>query len=266
MAQPAGTWASGPAYEAYVGRWSRAVAARFVPSLAAPGAAAWVDVGCGTGVLTAAVLQHAEPSSVLGVDASPAFLEVAAATIPDPRARFEVADAAALPADDGALDVLVSGLVLNFLPDRPAALAEWRRVLRPGGILGLYVWDYAGEMQLMRHLWDAATELDPAASDLDEGRRSGFCRPEPLRELARIAGFDGVQVDAIDVPTVFRDFDDYWSPFLGGTGPAPAYVTGLPPDARDRLRERLAARLPRVADGSIPLTARAWAVRARRPG
>jgi SAM-dependent methyltransferase len=265
MAQPGGTWASGTAYEAYVGRWSRGVAARFLPALAAPRNAAWVDVGCGTGVLTAAVLEHGEPASVLGVDASPAFLRVAAASIDDPRARFEVGDAAALPVDADTIDVVVSGLVLNFLPDRPAALAEWRRVLRPGGILGLYVWDYAGEMQLMRHLWDAAAALDPAAADLDEGRRSSFCRPEPLRELTRSAGFEGVQVDAIDVPTVFRDFDDYWSPFLAGTGPAPAYVAGLRPDARERLRARLAAQVPRAPDGSIPLRARAWVVRARRP-
>jgi hypothetical protein len=147
-----------------------------------------------------------------------------------------------------------------------AALAEWWRVLCPGGLLGVYVWDYAGEMQLMRRLWDAAVELDPAAAELDEGRRSAFCRPGALEELAEGAGFTEVRVDAIDVPTVFRDFDDYWTPFLGGTGPAPAYVTGLAPDARERLRALLDQRLPRRADGSIPMVARAWAMRARRPG
>jgi ubiquinone/menaquinone biosynthesis C-methylase UbiE len=266
VTQSTDTWASGLAYEAYVGRWSRKVAAAFVPTLEAPTRGVWVDVGCGTGALTAAVLDHMKPVSVLGVDASPAFVQVAAERITDPRVRFEVGDAAALPVENGTVDALVSGLVLNFLPDRPAALAEWLRVLCPGGILGCYVWDYAGEMQLMRHLWDAATALDPAAAELDEGHRSAFCRPEPLRRLAEEAGFAGVRVEAIDVPTVFGDFDDYWTPFLAGTGPAPAYVSGLAPENRERLRALLDQRLPRQPDGTIALVARAWVLRGRRPG
>ena len=266
MTKSAGPWGGGAAYESYVGRWSRAVAARFVPSLDAPRGQRWVDVGCGTGVLTAAVVEHADPATVLGIDASTAFVQLARERVNDARVRFEVGDAADLPLAAGAVGGVVSGLVLNFLPDAAAAVAEWRRVLSPGGLLGVYVWDYAGEMQLMRRLWDAAAELDPAAADLDEGRRSPLCRPEPLRELVDGAGFADVQVEAIDVPTVFRDFGDYWTPFLAGTGAAPAYVAGLAPTARDRLRALLAARLPRGEGGTIPLTARAWAVRARRPG
>ncbi len=241
------------------------MAARFVPALEAPTRGVWVDVGCGTGVLTGAVLQHTQPAAVLAVDASAAFIQMAAEQLPDPRVRFEVGDAAGLPVETDTADAVVSGLVLNFLPDPAAAFAEWRRVLCPGGVLGIYVWDYAGEMQLMRQLWDAAADLDPAAAELDEGRRSAFCRPEPLREMTEDAGFGDVRVEAIDVPTVFRDFDDYWTPFLGGTGPAPAYVGGLEPDARERLRALLDERLPREADGTISLVARAWAVRALRP-
>ena len=266
MPEAGGTWGSGSAYDAYVGRWSRAGADRVVPWLVAPTLGGWVDVGCGTGALTAAVLAHASPVSVLGVDASPAFVRTAAERIRDPRARFDVGDAARLPVESGTVDALVSGLVLNFLPDRPAALAEWRRLLCPRGVLGFYVWDYAGEMQLMRHLWDAAAALDPAAAERDEGRRSAFCRPQQLRDLVERAGFGNVRVDPIDVPTLFRDFDDYWTPFLGGTGPAPAYVAGLEPEARERLRALLEQRLPRAADGTIPLVARAWAVRSNCPG
>src|SRR4051794_36484284 len=192
-----GTWSSGAAYEAYIGRWSRAVAARFVPALAAPARGNWVDVGCGTGVLTAAVLEHARPSSVLGVDASAAFVRTASDRVGDPRVRFEVGDAATLPVGGGTMDAVVSGLVLNFLPDAAAALAEWRRVLRPGGVLGLYVWDYAGDMQLMRRLWDAAAELDRAAAGLDEGRLFTVCAPGPLQRLSEEAGFVEVRVEAI---------------------------------------------------------------------
>ena len=266
MVETGATWRSGAAYEAYVGRWSRAVAARFVPSLGAPEGSAWLDIGCGTGVVTAAVLEHAAPASVLGVDASAAFVAVASGQVTDPRARFSVGDAAALPVGDGGCDAVVSGLVLNFLPDRAAALLEWSRVLRPGGVLGLYVWDYAGGMQFMRWLWDAAADLDPAVAELDEGRRFAFCRPGPLRALTGGAGFTDVEVDPVDVPTVFRDFDDLWTPFLGGTGPAPAYVSALDPESRERLRALLDQRLPRGEGGTIPLVARAWSVRGRRPG
>lgn len=261
MIEPTGAWNSASAYDAYVGRWSREVATRFVPALDAPTLGVWVDVGCGTGALTEAVLHHSQPAAVVGIDTSPAFVQVAAEQIRDPRVRFDVGDAADLPVEADTVDVVVSGLVLNFLPDRAAALAEWWRVLCPGGLLGVYVWDYAGEMQLMRRLWDAAVELDPAAAELDEGRRSAFCRPGALEELAEGAGFTEVRVDAIDVPTVFRDFDDYWTPFLGGQGPAPKYAMSLSEQARVALRERIRARLPYAADGSIPLVARAWAAR-----
>jgi SAM-dependent methyltransferase len=221
-------------------------------------------VGCGTGVVSGAVLEEAAPRVLVGVDRSAAFLAAAADRVRDPRACFVAGDAAALPVGDGTADAVVSGLVLNFLPDPRAALAEWRRVLRPGGVLGLYVWDYAEGMQLMRVLWDAATELDPAAADLDEGRRSLWCRPGPLQRLTEAAGFDGVDVEAVNVPTVFRDLDDYWAPFLGGTGPAPAYVSGLAPDAREELRALVARRLPRRPDGSVPMVARAWLVLGHR--
>jgi SAM-dependent methyltransferase len=153
--------------------------------------------------------------------------------------------------------------VLNFVPDPPAALAELRRVTRPGGIVAGYVWDYADGMQLMRRFWDAAADLDPAARDLDEGLRFPLCRPAPLRALFAGAGLADVVVEEIVVPTVFADFDDYWTPFLGGTGPAPAYAVSLPEVDRAVLRESLRSGLPTEPDGSIHLTARAWSVRGR---
>ena len=151
--------------------------------------------------------------------------------------------------------------MLNFVPEPSAAVAEMARVARPGATVALYVWDYAGRMELMRHFWDVAGELDPRAVELDEGRRSPVCRPEPLAHLLRQAGLGDVAGRAIDVPTVFRDFDDYWTPFLGGQAPAPRYCMSLDEDARQVMRERLRARLPVRPDGSIALVARAWAVR-----
>jgi SAM-dependent methyltransferase len=256
-------WESGQAYERYVGRWSRRVAERFLAWLAIPPGARWLDVGCGTGALSRTILERAAPAQVVGVDPSEGFVTFARSRVADDRLRFEIGDAAELPLADASVDVAISGLVLNFVPDHGRALREKARVVRPGGTVALYVWDYAGEMQLMRHFWDAAGELDPKARELDEGARFPICGPDPLAELFRAAGLGAVATDAIDVPTVFRDFDDYWTPFLGGQGPAPGYCMALPERPRERLREALAARLPIAPDGTIRLIARAWAVRGR---
>jgi hypothetical protein len=129
-----------------------------------------------------------------------------------------------------------------------------------------YVWDYAGGMQMLRHFWDAASEVDAAAAAVEEGRRFALCRPEPLADLWHGAGLPAATVAAIDVPTVFAGFDDYWRPFLGGQGPAPGFVAALPEDRRAALRELLRSRLPTQDDGSIRLTARAWAVQGVKGG
>lgn len=259
------TWAAGDLYEPYVGRWSRLVARDFLDWLAVPPGRNWLDVGCGTGALSQTILQRAQPRSVKGIDPSAGFVAHAAAHVVDPRAAFEVADAQSLPLEAAAFDAAVSGLVLNFVPNPATAVAEMRRVVRRGGIVAAYVWDYADGMQLMRHFWDAAAALDPAAAKLDEGVRFPLCREAPMAALLESAGLDRIETRAIDVPTRFRDFDDYWNPFLGGQGPAPTYAMSLAEDKRAALRERIRAGLPIASDGSIALVARAWAVRGRAP-
>ena len=254
-------WADGDRYEPYVGRWSRRVAQAFLDWLAVPQDRDWLDVGCGTGALSGTILERANPRSLTGVDASPGFVEYSKARLGSERARFEPGDAQALPLAAASVDAVVSGLVLNFVPQPARAVAEMRRVARPGGVIAAYVWDYAERMELMRCFWDAAVALDPAAQDLDEGSRFPICRPEPLAQLFAEAGLQRVETHAIDVPTVFRDFDDYWKPFLGGQGPAPGYALSLDEARRGALRERLHSRLPVSEDGSIQLVARAWAVR-----
>jgi SAM-dependent methyltransferase len=195
------------------------------------------------------------------LDRSEAFVAFASSQITDKRVRFEVGDAQTLRSDIGPFDAIVSGLVLNFIPQPDQALAGMKRVARTGGLVAAYVWDYAEGMQLMRHFWDAAVALDPKVSDIDEVKRFPHSRPKPMKELFQSAGFHHVEAIPIDVPTHFSDFDDYWSPFLGGQGPAPSYLMSLSEEHRVALREKIRAGLPIASDGSIPLVARAWAVR-----
>lgn len=261
---PKDVWASGDAYEPYVGRWSRLVAREFLGWLAVRPGAQWLDIGCGTGALTAAIIDHAAPASVQAVDPSLAYVLHARRGVRDRRATFVVADARRLPQPTGSVDAVVSALVLNFVPEPELALAEMARVARQAGTVAAYVWDYADGMQLIRHFWDAAVALDPGAAVLDEGHRFPICHPSALEALFRGAGLREVESRAIDVPTRFRDFDDYWRPFLGGQGPAPGYAMGLSEERRTALRERIRAALPIAPDGSIELVARAWAVRGAR--
>ncbi len=260
----ADAWAIGEAYEPYVGRWSRLVAREFLGWLAADRGARWLDIGCGTGALTDVLLDAAAPALICGVDPAHAFVHFARARVRDRRAAFLVADARSLPHRDRCVDAVVSALALNFIPRCEIALAEMVRVARDGGIVALYVWDYAGQMQLMRHFWDAVIMLDRDAAELDEARRFPICDPGRLEALFGSAGLRHVESRPIDVPTRFRDFDDYWNPFLGGQGPAPGYAMALSAERRTALRERIRESLPIARDGSISLIARAWAVRGRR--
>lgn len=260
-----GVWSSGDSYDAYVGRWSRPVAARFVDWLDRTPGARWLDVGSGTGALTEAVLTAAAPTDVVGIDPSPGFVAHAAVTVPDPRARFGVGDARALPVTDGWFDVAVSGLMLNFVAERTAVLGEMRRAVGPGGTVAAYVWDYPDGMQLMTVYWDAALDLGLAEPSMHEAVRFGFCRREALRATFAAAGLSGVDTAEIVVPTAFRDVEDFWSPFLGGAGPAPAHLAALPADQQEALRVAVTERLPMADDGAIALTARAWAARGTAP-
>ena len=253
-------WASGDAYEAYVGRWSRRVADEFLKWIAVPVGGAWLDVGCGTGELTRVILVRSQPAAVTGVDPSRAFLALALERTPNRRAEFREGGAQALPFEDSRFDACVSGLVLNFVPEPERGVSEMARVTRRGGTVAAYIWDYAGKMEMIRYFFDAAVTLHPAAADVDEGSRFPICSPEGLVALFTSAGLREVTTRAIDVPTRFRDFDDYWTPFLAGTGVAPAYAMSLSDPERATLRESLKASLPVQPDGSIRLIARAWAV------
>jgi len=262
---PLESWTAGEPYERYVGRWSRKVAELFLAWLAVGAEARWGDVGCGTGALIETTVRQHDPASVVGLDRSAGYVAHARAHLQEPRVRLAIGDAMALPWKHDAFDATVSGLVLNFLPDAGGAVREMTRVTRPGGTVAAYVWDYSGGMEMMRYFWDAAGALRAEASSLDQGERFPLCRPEPLEILMTRAGLEAVEVRAIDIETPFRNFDEYWRPFLGGQGVAPSYVAALGECARQQLRAALRQRLPVEADGSIRLQARAWAVKGMSP-
>lgn len=251
-------WQGGDAYDRYMGRWSRQLAPRFLRWLDAPPASRWLDVGCGTGALSAAILELGAPTAVIGVDPSEGFLATAKDLL-GPRVELHRAAASVLPLADSSIDVAISALVLNFVPDALGALREMARVTVESGRVAACVWDYAGRMDMIRAYWDAAAQLGVLGPDQDEGERFPLCRPEALAAAFADAGLTQVDVSEIELAMRFTDFDDYWKPFLGGQGPAPAHAVSLPEPVRDRLRNAIRARLPMQPDGTIVLAARAWA-------
>lgn len=257
--KPKEQWGVSDRYERYVGRWSRLVAREFLDWLAVANGRSWADVGCGTGALVAAILANYAPSQIVAVDRAQGFLAAVRAAIPDSRVQFRLGDAGDLPLDTASYDVAVSGLVLNFVADPAAMLREMIRVTKPGGKVAAYVWDYAGRMEMMRHFWDAAIAVTPHDAKLDQAERFPICQPEPLQALFQASGLTAVAVQSIDIPTVFTDFDDYWTPFLGQQGAAPTYLASVDEETRQQIRRLLHARLAPQGDGTIALTARAWA-------
>jgi SAM-dependent methyltransferase len=254
-------WQAGESYDAYMGRWSQKIAPLFLDRLEAAEGLDWLDVGCGTGALSEAVLARCDPRRLTGIDPSSAFISRARWFVHDPRATFDTGDAQALPVTSASFDIVVSGLVLNFVPDRLKALREMTRAARSNGRVCFYVWDYpGGGVEFVSAFWTAAASLDPDAADLAEDRRFPFCEPSALTALARTAGLASIECEAIEVPTMFRDFDDLWQPFTLGAGPAPGYCASLDSEKRAALRQALQERLPVAADGSIALNVRAWAV------
>ena len=193
------------------------------------------------------------------------FIATARRNVSDQRAEFRVADAQSLPVETASRDAIASALALNFVPDRDRALGRdagaWpdlvRRSASMSGTTPAAAWSSftrSGRPHIA---------LDPAAQELSEDRRFPFCTPDGLRDLVARAGLASVECTAIEIPTVFKDFDDYWLPFTWGAGPVPGYCASLSSDARQRLRDRLHDTLPRGEGGTIPLKARAWAVKAK---
>ncbi|HET7820695.1 MAG TPA: methyltransferase domain-containing protein [Ornithinibacter sp.] len=251
------------AYDRFMGRWSQELAPRFLDAVELGEPTRVLDVGCGTGNLTRAVAERWPGCQVVGVDPSVPFVEAARerAGLVASRVRFEVGEAGNLPLDDDSVDAAVALLVLTFVPDADRAVAQMRRVTRPGGVLAAAVWDYGERMQMLRTLWDAAARLDPTVVGQDEATMP-LGRPGGLIDLWQRSGLDDVDGSRVGVSTSFEDFDDYWEPFLRGQGPAGEYVAGLSDAARTALRDEVAAT---VGEGPFDLSATAWWVRGTVP-
>ncbi|HSD66863.1 MAG TPA: methyltransferase domain-containing protein [Vicinamibacteria bacterium] len=257
-------FSEGEAYERFMGRWSRALAPLLVKLAGVRDGDAVLDVGCGTGALTAAVATAAPSSRIVGIDpAAPyvAFAEARHRHGGSDLVRFEVGDAQELRFEGGTFDRTLSLLVLNFIPDPGKALDEMARVTRRGGTVAAAVWDYGHGMEMLRVFWDEAIGLNPAMDARDE-RHMPLCRAGELRALWLEHGLQDVSEEALDVRMRFASFDDFWSPFLERQGPAGAYVASLAAGERESLRRRLRRRLLGGGpDRPIVIRARAWAVR-----
>jgi len=242
-------------YDRHIGRYGAELARELIAAAGVrPGGRA-VDVGCGTGALTAELVALLGAPNVAAVDPSPPFAEACRSRLPG--VHVEVAAAEELPFGDGSFDHAFAQLVVNFMSDPARGVTEMRRVTRPGGTVAAAVWDYAGEMTLLRRFWDAAVALDPAAADRDEGRCMPFCTPVELKALWRDAALAGVALAPVVVSAGYDGFEDLWRPLELGVAPSGAYVASLARDRRAALKDDLRRRLA-AGDEPFRLTARAW--------
>ena len=256
------SWESGDSYEYYMGRWSRLVAESFIDWLSPSSGLKWIDIGCGSGALSETIINNNEPAELTAIDQSEAFVKTAQKRLGS-RVHCRVGDALLLPLDNSSVNIAVSGLVLNFIPKPEKALSEMRRITNTGGTVAAYIWDYVGKMDFLRYFWDAAVDIESEAFNLHESKRFPDSNAGALKKLFEKAGFVNIETTSFEITTHFRNFDDYWKPFLGGQGPAPGFVLSLDEDKKNKLRHTLKARLPTQPDGSISMVARAWAVRGR---
>lgn len=254
-------WTSGAAYDRWMGRWSRLVADEFLTWLAPEPGLRYLDVCCGSGVLTEAIVERESPARVAGIDASADQIAFARARRTAPGVTFDIDDALDLPFAPHSFDVAVCGLGLNFVPDPERALGEMRRVLAPDGMIAVYVWDYAEGARFLREFWDAAALIDPGASAHDQARRFPLCQPDALLKLFERATLREIEIGPLHITTRFPSFDDFWVPLLSGQGSAPNYLGSLKETTREAIREQLRQSLPIDAQGAIVLPARAWTIR-----
>ena len=255
-------WNDGDPYEYFMGRWSNLVAPEFLNWLNMPTLSSCLEIGCGTGALSEAIFKYSMPKQYCGIDPSDGFISKAKYRLQG-KGEFKVGSASDLPFENDVYDFIVSGLALNFFPDLEKALAEMKRVSKSNGIIAAYVWDYSGRIDLLRYFWNAAISIDPQSHKLDEGVRFPICNLNNLKSAFQSAGLSEIEVGTLDINMPFENFKDYWNPFLGRQGPAPAYFDSLSIESQEELRSKIYDQLPIEADGSIRLLGRALAVKGK---
>jgi SAM-dependent methyltransferase len=254
--------ASAEAYDRFVGRYSPRLASELIDFTGVEPGMRALDVGCGTGALTAALVERLGALHVCGADPSEPFVLASQRRLPG--VDIVVAPADSLPFGDGAFDVVLSQLVVNFMPDAEAGLREMARVTRSGGTVASCVWDYAGEMTMLRAFWDAAREVEPSAAAADEAIVMRGCGEGELAELWKAVGLREVRSGSLVVSATYDGFEDLWAPFPTGVGPAGAFCKSLDEERQAALHDALRQRLG-VGDEPFELTARAWAAAGTAP-
>ena len=259
----------GAGYEQQMGRWSRRLAEPFLDFVGASAGERVLDVGCGTGALASALVRRVPVAELCAVDLSPAYIAHARATQPDPKIRYEVGDACALPFADSSFDRVLSLLMLHFVPSASTAIAQMCRVARPGATVGAAVWDARGGFVANRLFFDTAAALDPKGGEQRRARNytRPMTRPGELVDAWRAAGLQDVVGTTLAIRMEFACFDDYWAPYEGKEGPGAEYLASLGEAERAALRDAVQrAYVDGEADGPRSFAALAWAVKGVVPG
>lgn len=260
MTKQSDQWGNGDPYEFFMGRWSSLMAVEFLNWLNIDSSKMWLEIGCGTGALSESIIDKAKVQKLICIEPSMAFLNAAKNRVGQ-EVEFILGDASDLPVESNSMDVIVSGLALNFFSDLDKALDEMKRVAVNGATLAAYVWDYSGRMDFLRIFWDAAINIDPEAISFDEAIRFPICNEINLQALFNRNGYKDSEVVALDIKTVFKDFNDFWDPFLGRQGPAPGYYNSLEKEKQEALRCLIQKKIKYEKDGSINMIARSFAIR-----
>jgi SAM-dependent methyltransferase len=245
------------AYDRFVGRYSPQLAAALCDFAGIDNGRRALDVGAGPGALTAELSKRAGAANVVAVEPSEPFAHACRARVPG--VEVVEAGAEAIPLPNDAFDATLSQLVLNFLPDARPALREMTRVTRAGGVIAACVWDYSGEMEMLRAFWDSAHEVGPESAAEHDEATMRLGREGELAQLWQDSGLLRIRSTPLRVRGRYANFEDLWAAFLGGVGPAGAFTVSLAQDDQAALRAALARRLG-AGEEPFELSARAWAV------